>query len=127
MTALLASLAKEIDTVEIFPDLLASAKKKLTDHGLNNINYFEGDAANGWQSDLPYDAIMLTGSVPILLDTFVESLNLGGRLVAVVGQDPIMEAILIEKMRDGSIRQTSLFDTSLPALINAKAPSPFVF
>ena len=113
--------------MEIYPDLLASAKKKLTDHALNNINYFEGDAANGWQSDRPYDAIMLTGSVPILSDTFVQSLNPGGRLVAIIGQDPIMEATLIEKMRDGSIRQTSLFDTSLPPLINAQTPPQFVF
>ena len=127
MTALLASLAREVDTVEMFADFLTSANKKLADHGLHNINYFEGDAANGWQSDRPYDAIMLTGSVPILSDNFVRSLNPGGRMVAIVGQNPIMEAVLIEKMSDGSTRQTSLFDTSLPPLINAQTPSSFIF
>lgn len=127
MTALLASLASEVDTVEIYPDFLTSAKKKLTDHGFNNINYFEGDAANGWEGDRPYDAIMLTGSVPILSEKFIQILNPGGRLVVIVGQDPIMEAKLIEKVSDGSTRQISLFDTSLPPLINAQTPSLFVF
>ena len=127
MTALLASLASEVDTVEIYPDFLASAKKKLTDHGFNNINYFEGDAANGWEGDRPYDAIMLTGSVPILSEKYIQILNPGGRLVVIVGQDPIMEAKLIEKVSDGSTRQISLFDTSLPPLINAQTPSLFVF
>lgn len=127
MTALLASLAQEVDTVDIFPDFLASAQKKLADHGLNNVNFFEGDAASGWEGNGPYDAIMLTGSVPILSEQFIQNLNPRGRLVAIVGQDPIMEAILIEKMDDGSTQRTSLFDTSLPPLINAQKPPEFVF
>lgn len=127
MTALLASLAQEVDTVDIFSDFLASAQKKLADHGLNNVNFFEGDAANGWEGNGPYDAIMLTGSVPILSEQFIQNLNPRGRLVAIVGQDPIMEAILIEKMDDGSTQRTSLFDTSLPPLINAQTPPEFVF
>ena len=127
MTALLASLAQEVDTVDIFPDFLVSAQKKLTDHALTNIDFFEGDAANGWQGSGPYDAIMLTGSVAILSEQFLQNLNSRGRLVAIVGREPIMEARLIEKDREGRTQQTSLFDTSLPTLINAQAPPTFVF
>lgn len=127
MTALLASQALEVDTVEIFPDFIASARKKLHGQGLNNINYFEGDAASGWDGDGPYDVIVLTGSVPILSDRFQQNLCRRGRLVAIVGEDPIMEARLIVKNDDESIQQTSLFDTSLPPLLNAPEPPAFVF
>ena len=127
MTALLGSLAAEVDTVDIFPDFLAAAQKKLMDHALYNIHFFEGDAANGWSGNGPYDVIVLTGSAPILAEDFIDNLNTRGRLVAIVGQDPVMEAILIVKGTDGSIQKTSLFDTSLPPLLNAKTPSPFVF
>ena len=127
MTALLASLARQVETVDIFPDFLASAQKKLTNHGFTNINFFEGDAADGWNGNGPYDAIMLTGSVAILSEQFVQNINPRGRLVAIVGQEPIMEARLIEKDRDGRTQQTSLFDTSLPPLINAQATPTFVF
>lgn len=127
MTALLASLAKEVDTIDLFPDFLISAQKKLADHGLHNVNFSEGDAANGWDGNGPYDVIMLTGSVPILSERFVKNLNPQGRLVAIVGQDPIMEAILVVRETYGSIRQTSLFETSLPPLLNAEKPPAFVF
>ena len=127
MTSLLASLAKEVDTVDLFPDFLEQAQKKLADHALYNVNYFEGDAANGWEGNGPYDVIVLTGSVPILSEDFTVNLNPNGRLVAIVGQDPAMEAILIVNREDGSLQRTSLFETSLPALLNAKTPSAFVF
>lgn len=127
MTALLGSFAAEVDTVDIFPDFLAAAQKKLADHALFNIHFFEGDAANGWDGNGPYDVIVLTGSVPILAKEFIDNLTTRGRLVAIVGQDPAMEAILIVKGTDGSIQKTSLFETSLPPLLNAKTPPSFVF
>jgi protein-L-isoaspartate(D-aspartate) O-methyltransferase len=127
MTALLASLAQKVDSVDIFPDFLAAAQEKLTGHGLNNVHFFEGDAADGWDGDGPYDVIVLTGSVPILSDRFVRNLRPRGRLMAIVGQEPIMEARLIVKNDDGSIQQTSVFDTSLPPLLNAQTPPAFVF
>lgn len=127
MTALLASLAQEVDTVDVFPDFLELAKKKLADHALYNVNFYEGDAANGWDGDGPYDVIMLTGSVPILAESFSKNLRPNGRLVAIVGQDPAMEALLIVKRKDGLIERISLFETSLPSLLNAKTPPAFVF
>ena len=44
-----------------------------------------------------------------------------------VGEDPIMEALLIERGTDGSLTEKSLFETSLPALVNAERPPAFVF
>lgn len=127
MTALLASQGQEVDSIDIYPDFLTSARQKLAGQGLTNVHFFEGDAADGWDGDGPYDVIVLTGSVPILSERFAQNLNPRGRLVAIVGRDPIMEARLITKNRNGTTVETSLFDTSLPALMNAPTPPVFVF
>jgi protein-L-isoaspartate(D-aspartate) O-methyltransferase len=127
MTGLLASLAREVDTADIFPDFLEPAQDILASQGINNINYFEGDAAGGWAGNSPYDVIVLTGSVPVLPPDFIDILSPRGRLAVILGRDPIMEACLIRKYDDGSTKKVSLFDTSLPALINATPPPKFVF
>jgi protein-L-isoaspartate(D-aspartate) O-methyltransferase len=127
MTGLLASLALEVDSVDIYPDFLDSARDKLKAHGFGNIHYAEGDAAHGWEGNGPYDVILLTGSVPELPQAFVDNLKPRGRLAAIVGADPVMEALLITRLDDGSIRKASLFDTSLPPLVNATRPPRFVF
>jgi len=127
MTGLLASLALEVDSVDIFPDFLESARNKLRERGFNNINFAEGDASQGWEGNGPYDVIILTGSVPDMPQQFVDNLNPRGRLAAIVGTDPIMEAVLITRLDDGSTKKESLFDTSLPPLVNAARPPGFVF
>jgi protein-L-isoaspartate(D-aspartate) O-methyltransferase len=127
MTGLLASLAAEVDSVDIFADFLESAWAKLRARGFTNINFAEGDASQGWGGNGPYDVIVLTGSIPDLPQRFIDNLNARGRLAAIVGTEPIMEAILVMKLEDGSIKRSSLFDTSLPPLINAIRPSRFVF
>lgn len=127
MTALVATLGKHVDSVEIRTDFEQLAAQKLRDHGFTNVTLEVGDAARGWHTEQPYDAVILTGSVPILPDSFRQSLTLGGRLVAIVGQPPIMEAVLIVRTTQSSWTHTSLFETSLPPLVNADAPSEFVF
>ena len=113
--------------MDIFPDFLEPAQDILASQGINNINYFEGDAAGGWAGNGPYDVIVLTGSVPVLPPDFIDILSPRGRLAVILGRNPIMEACLIRKYDDGSTKKVSLFDTSLPALINATPPPKFVF
>lgn len=127
VTALLAHLAGQVDTVDIFPDFIESAKEKLSAHGFSNVTYHEGDGARGWESDRSYDAIFLTGSVDELPDAYMRLLADGGRLAAVVGRAPVMEAILVDHLVDEQYRTTSLFDTSLPPLIHGEAEPSFVF
>lgn len=127
MTGLLASLALEVDSVDILPDFLESAQTKLRERGFSNVSFAEGDASQGWPGGGPYDVIMLTGSVPELPQQFIDNLNPGGRLAAIVGTDPIMEAVLVTRLSDGSVSKESLFDTILPPLINAVQPPRFVF
>jgi len=127
VTAMLAHLSGRVDTVDIYPDFLESARTKLEQHGYSNVTFHEGDGAHGWQSDEQYDAVLLTGSVPDLPEQYKRLLAEGGRLAAIVGRDPVMEAILVEHLVGEPYRITSLFDTSLPPLVHAEAEPAFVF
>lgn len=127
MTALLAALAKHVYSVDIFPEFTQQAQTNLQAHGVDNITLETGDAAQGWDSHQPYDVILITGSVPELAPAFLQSLSNNGRMIAIVGESPVMEVRLIRKMSDNDSSETVLFETDLPALINAKKSQTFVF
>ena len=127
MTALLASIAEHVYSVEIHPDFTQKAGDKLAAHGLRNVTLETGDAARGWDKHGPYDAILLTGSVPVLAETFKVSLKPGGRLLAIVGVAPVMEAQLVTSAGEGAYNTVSLFETCIAPLKNAQQPERFVF
>lgn len=126
VTALLANLAKQVISVDIDAALQQSAGEKLTAHGINNVTLEVGDAACGWDKQGPYDVIVITGSVPLLNGNFTDSLNVGGRLFAIVGDAPAMEALLITHISEKDWSRKSLFETELPPLLNAPEPERFV-
>lgn len=126
VTALLAALAAQVYSVEIVPELAEEARRRLAAQGVRNATVEVGDAARGWPAHAPYDAILVTGSVPLLPDSLPEQLAPGGRLVVVVGRAPAMEALRIERLEYGW-HEESLFDTVVPPLINAPEPPRFVF
>ena len=128
MTALLAARAAQVTSVEIIPDLSADAANKLRAHGITNVVLEVGDAARGWSNGAPYDVILLTGSTPLLADEFRRSLKPAGRLLAVVGEPPVMQAQLITcAPTGGSFNTIGLFETCVPSLRNAPQPERFVF
>jgi protein-L-isoaspartate(D-aspartate) O-methyltransferase len=73
-----------------------------------------------------YDAIAVTGSVPVLDDRFIRLLRPEGRLFIVVGRAPVMEALLITMRADGTWQRESLFETVIAPLIHSERPEPFV-
>lgn len=131
MTALLARLARHVYSVEIVPEFQAAAELKLAAHGLSNVTLEVGDAARGWAQHAPYDAIVLTGSEPVLADEFIAQLNPGGRLLAFVGVAPAMVARRIRLLEPGIKTAVwnaqDLFETKVRALVNAPQPQQFVF
>jgi len=127
MTALLAALCRHVVSVEIIPEFTAEAAAKLAHHGVRNITLETGDGARGWDRQQPYDAILVTGSTPILPDAFQQSLAVGGRLIAIVGTAPAMEVRRIRRVDANSFKEESLFETVLPPLTNALEPPRFVF
>lgn len=127
MTALLAKRGAHVYSVEIIPEFSAQAAAKLEAYGITNVTLEVGDAARGWDRHAPYDVIVLTGSVPVLADAFERSLNPGGRLLAVIGEAPAMEARLITCTAPDTYNSMGLFETCIPALRNAPQPERFVF
>lgn len=125
LTALLAHLAAHVTSVEIVPELFAFAEKNLAAHGIHNVTLLQGDAAQGWTGS--YDVIVLTGSTPVLPEAFQKSLTLGGRLFAIVGDAPAMQARLITRTDADNFETTTLFETSVAPLQNALQPKRFVF
>jgi protein-L-isoaspartate(D-aspartate) O-methyltransferase len=127
VTALLASLGAHVYSVDVIPEFTRGAAEKLAAHGIRNVTLESADAARGWPAHAPYDAIVLTGSTPILPQAFQESLNVGGRLLAVVGEPPVMEAQLVTRMSRDAYNTAGLFETCLAPLKNALEPERFVF
>ena len=125
VTALLANLAKQVISVDINPDMTRQAGEKLVAHGISNVTLETGDAARGWDAHAPYDVIVITGSLPLLADNFKQALRVGGRLLAIVGDSPAMGVQLITRVGDAEWAQETLFETDLPALINAPQPERF--
>ncbi len=127
LTALLASLAGHVYSVEIHADFLKDAEARLKAHGFDNVSLEAGDASQGWEKHAPYDAIIVTGSLPVVPDTLPAQLAPGGRLFAIVGDNPVMDVKLITCVSHGAFRTESLFETSVKPLVNALQPQRFVF
>ena len=127
MTALLADQGAHVYSVEIIPELKAMAENNLKAHNITNVTIEQGDAARGWAKHEPYDVIVLTASTPVLPAAFQNSLNPGGRMFAIVGEDPVMEALLITCVAPGEFTTTQVFETSTAALVNAQQPARFSF
>jgi protein-L-isoaspartate(D-aspartate) O-methyltransferase len=126
LTALLASAAGDVTSVEIDPALAAGARGTLLRHGFANVRVEVGDGARGFGNET-YGAIVLTGSTPLLPDRFFAQLVPGGRVFAVVGEAPVMKARLVRWQAPDARVATDLFETVVAPLVNAAAPARFEF
>lgn len=127
VTALLASLAAEVVSVEINPVLAEQAAAQIAAHGFTNVLLRQGDAARDWASDGDFDVIILTGSTPVLSTALLSRLRPGGRLFAVVGEAPVMQAQRIDCVVPGQYHYDNLFETVMPPLKNAPQVAHFSF
>jgi protein-L-isoaspartate(D-aspartate) O-methyltransferase len=127
VTALLSKLGGQVVSVERLAEFSHGAARKLAGHGIGNAQLVVGDAAEGWPALAPYDAILLTGSVALLPESFQSQLTIGGRLIAVIGDEPMMTATLIRRVAAAAFNSVGLFETSIPPLRNVRQPQRFVF
>ncbi|MGZ5079740.1 MAG: protein-L-isoaspartate O-methyltransferase family protein [Usitatibacter sp.] len=127
LTALLSWRARHVTSAEIHPDFKARAADNLRTAGISNVTLLEGDSAQRPLAESAFDVIVLTGSTPILPQAFLDRLNPGGRLFAVVGDAPAMKAVLVREPVKGSFQHTELFETILKPLVNAAQPPRFRF
>lgn len=127
LTALLSHLAKRVYSVDIVSDFKTQAQTKLAAHGIKNVTLETGDAAKGWPKNGKYDVIIVTDSMPVLPESMLNDLNIGGRLFAITGDAPAMSAQLITCVGEGAYHTVTLFETVIKPLQNAVQPERFVF
>jgi protein-L-isoaspartate(D-aspartate) O-methyltransferase len=122
MAALLAHKAQRVVSLEIRPELAQFARDNLRRAGIANVEVVQADGSQGHAAQGPYDAILLSGSVAQLPQALLAQLKPGGRLVAIVGNEPVMTALRVTQ-DDGRAATQPLFDTIAPRLIGfAEAP-----
>lgn len=126
LTALLASLCARVTSVEINARLAADAAAGLAGAGIRNAEVVAGDGARGW-GDALYDAVVVTGSMPVLAPGLLRQLKPGGRVFAVVGEPPAMRAQIVRWTGPEAYVVDVRFETVVAPLRNAAGPSRFVF
>lgn len=119
LSACMGELAREVLSLEIQPELAASARARLDAAGLGNNVRIETADALSWETERRFDAICVTAAVDTIPSRFTQWLRPGGRLFVIRGRSPVMEAVLIKA--DGST--ISLFETDIDYLRGA-APAP---
>jgi len=127
LAALMARRARHVTSCEIHADLKARAAQNLRAAGISNVTLLEGDGATAPLSETAFDVIAITGSVPVIPQAFLARLGVGGRLFAVVGDAPVMKAVVVRQPAPGSFQHVELFETLLKPLVNAPQPPRFRF
>ena len=127
MAALLAHKAQAVTTLERVPALAQQASANLRHANIANVTVKVADGAGGDPTAAPYDVIMLSGSVAAVPQALVDQLKTGGRLLAIVGQEPVMRALRLTKLADNSLQTEVLFDTVAPRLAGFDEPTRFHF
>ncbi|MEN8205309.1 MAG: protein-L-isoaspartate O-methyltransferase [Pseudomonadota bacterium] len=127
LTACLASLGQQVTSFDIMPDFTAAAGDALQGKEISNVSLHTADVANGIDSDDRYDAVAITGSLPVLQRQFHNNLSIGGRLFIITGSLPVMEAWLITRIDENNWASESLLETCIPPLLNATTAQDFIF
>ena len=126
MAALLGAHADHVWSIEIDPQLAATARENLRRAGVTNVSVEIGDGLAGLAAHAPYDAIMVSGAVAATPRALLDQLKPGGRLFAIEGRAPAMEAVLYTRTGD-DFRRVAVFETVVAPLRAAESASAFVF
>jgi protein-L-isoaspartate(D-aspartate) O-methyltransferase len=128
MAALLAHRARHVTSLEIEPELKALAQKNLAAYGVANVEVLLADGAQGWAgSSAPYDVIVISGSLPVLPETFLQQIKIGGRILVTLGEEPVMTAQVVTRISETTFETVKMFETSVKPLRHATTPSHFKF
>jgi protein-L-isoaspartate(D-aspartate) O-methyltransferase len=126
LAACLSLLASSTHSIDIRAEFTAAAAVNLRAVPQARVDLETRDAF-GSAALGEYDVIAVTGSLPVYDTRFEQALRVGGRLFAVVGVAPVMDAVLVRRVDSTEWIRESLFETVIDPLINATAPQGFVF
>jgi protein-L-isoaspartate(D-aspartate) O-methyltransferase len=115
-----------VQTLEIHAELARMARDNLARSGIHNAEVLQADGARACPEG-PFDAIVLSGSVASLPPALLSRLRIGGRLIAIVGDEPVMRATLVTRRGDADYQTVQPWDTLAPRLLDFPEPSKFSF
>ncbi|MGO4701815.1 protein-L-isoaspartate O-methyltransferase family protein [Dyella sp. 2RAB6] len=127
LTACMASLSGHVTSVDIHADFIAAATQRIAQAGIDNVTLATGEAVNAWQPAGQFDALVVTGAVYEIPQRFLGWLKPGGRLLAVRGESPVQQMVLLTHEGEGRYREENILETDLPYLVHAEPPRKFVF
>ncbi len=127
MAALLAHRSQRVISLEIRPELVALAHANLQLAGIHNVQVRQQDGAAAVPVEGPFDVIVLSGSTMQVPQHLLQHLKIGGRLGAVVGDEPMMRATFVTRVGEADYRTTQPWDLVAPRLENFPEPSRFSF
>jgi protein-L-isoaspartate(D-aspartate) O-methyltransferase len=127
MAALLGRRAQRVFSLEVDPELARQATQALARAGLTNVTVRQAGGEHGLIGEAPFDAIVLSGSVAEIPEALLDQLKVGGRLIAIKGEEPVMRAVLVTRLGEQDFRTVELFDTIAPRLPGFAEASHFSF
>lgn len=129
MAALLAHQAEHVTTVDISATLAALAEKNLSAYGIKNVDVVLGDGANGWTAEgqTEFDVIVISGALLTLPEAFLKQLKVGGRILSIVGDEPVMTMQVTTRTDEQTFDTRSVFELLVKPLKTTTVPSQFTF
>jgi protein-L-isoaspartate(D-aspartate) O-methyltransferase len=127
MAALLAHRAQRVISLEIDSTLAAMARSNLQISGAHNAEVRHLDGSRGVPVEGPFDVILLSGSLAQVPQSLLAHLKLGGRLAAIIGEEPVMRATFVTRVGETQYRTQQPWDTVAPRLLNFPQASRFTF
>ena len=127
MAALLAHRAQTVVSLERSAVLAKMATDNLRRAGMANASVRQMDGAGGLPGEAPFDVIVLSGSVAQVPQALLKQLKVGGRLIGIFGQEPMMNALRVTRIGEAGFQTDMLFETVAPRLSGFDEPSRFSF
>jgi protein-L-isoaspartate(D-aspartate) O-methyltransferase len=127
MAALLAHVAARVLTLEIDAQIAERAMGTLRRNGVANVDVQHADGSKPLANGPTFDVIVLSGSVARIPQSLLSSLNVGGRLAAIVGDEPMMRTQFVTRTGEAKWDVSQPWDTVAPRLLNFPEPSRFNF
>jgi len=126
MAALLGAHADHVWSIEIDPQLADAARENLRRAGVTNVSVQTGNGLSGLAAHAPFDVIMVSGAVAEVPGVLLDQLKLGGRLFAITGAAPAMEAAVYTRTEKG-VQRRAVFETVVAPLSEAEPAPAFAF
>lgn len=116
-TAILASLARSIFAIERLQNLADDARNRLKILQFNNVTLKLADGTTGWETYMPYDAILVAAGGPEIPEPLIAQLKVGGKLVLPVGKDQKSQMLIRVTRKESGYSQENFGPCAFVPLI----------